>query len=234
MFADQEIAAYDHELKFVVAPAQLEAVETYVRHRLKKDPKHPVGIVSSIYYDTPRLEYLFEKFNSDYLKTKVRARWYQDLSFEPVDDVVFAEAKFRIGSRRTKVRLKTALDGSWLQRQSLTSARLLSVPLQLNQAGLTLHQPLMPFMVVKYKRQRFVEPFSNARIAIDTAISAGSINPFFGRVWSPRQLDLAVVEVKSTERRLPESFARLSVLGAQRASFSKYSACFEAATQHAT
>ena len=57
----------------------------------------------TVYYDTPRLALLGEKIGSDFLKTKVRVRWYAGRDGRP-GDALFAEAKFRVGSQRRKVR----------------------------------------------------------------------------------------------------------------------------------
>ena len=65
-----------HEIKFVgparaapFAAASLEAV-------CAPDDEFPGNIVHSVYFDTPDLASYAEKANGDYLKTKLRLRWY--------------------------------------------------------------------------------------------------------------------------------------------------------------
>ena len=45
----------------------------------RRDPEFPAAVVWTIYYDTPAFASLGEKINSDYLKRKIRVRWYSDL-----------------------------------------------------------------------------------------------------------------------------------------------------------
>ena len=229
MFTAEQIQSFTHELKFVAPSSRHHVLESLLKHHLQPDPNHPIGIVSSIYFDTPRLDYLYQKVNSDYLKTKVRARWYSTASGSSGGEGVFAEAKFRIGTRRTKVRKTTAVKSSWLEQQSLTAAGLISIPSELQKEGLCLRQPLLPFMVVRYQRRRYIDPYTGIRVSLDTEISGGSINPVFNQAWSPRPLGVAIVEVKGRAWCLPHTLRHLPVLGGQRASFSKYAACFEAA-----
>jgi hypothetical protein len=63
--------------------------------------------VSSIYFDTWGWKSLSEKINSDYLKTKIRFRWYSDIAYQLHYAPSFAEAKFRIGTKRKKIRIQT-------------------------------------------------------------------------------------------------------------------------------
>ena len=68
-----------YETKFVLD----QCAEHIVRHWLSRvalpDPHYPANVVSSIYFDTHDWRYLNEKENSDFLKTKVRLRWYEAL-----------------------------------------------------------------------------------------------------------------------------------------------------------
>ena len=64
---------------------------------------------------------LSEKIDSDYLKTKVRVRWYG-----PGDSrasTVFAEVKHRIGNRRDKVRVMLDVTAAELARWPLWDSR---------------------------------------------------------------------------------------------------------------
>ena len=71
----------------------------------RRDPEFPAAVVWTIYYDTPALVSLGEKINSDYLKRKIRVRWYSDLEGR-VSGPAFVEAKLRMGTRRSKVRAR--------------------------------------------------------------------------------------------------------------------------------
>ena len=47
---------------------------------LPADGAYSSNIVSSLYYDTRDRRGLYEKLNSDFLKLKVRLRWYTELN----------------------------------------------------------------------------------------------------------------------------------------------------------
>ena len=65
------------ELKFTIDGRNVTAVRRWLSSICRPDPLFPRGVVNSIYFDTPELHHLREKINSDYLKTKVRLRWYE-------------------------------------------------------------------------------------------------------------------------------------------------------------
>ncbi len=234
MFASEAIRSFEHELKYLLPAYRADILRTALDRRLRPDPRYPEGIVASIYYDTPRLHMLREKVDSDYLKTKIRVRWYEEGDKrKAVGESVgqaFAEAKLRIGSRRYKVRSPVEVSGSWLARQRLSRRQLRAIPQTLQKSGISLRQPLLPLIVVRYRRLRYVEPFSGVRVSLDTAITGGGVNPMFVASRVTRNLSLAVLEVKGKSTSLPPSLRWLLNFGCRRDSFSKYNACFEAAT----
>lgn len=230
MLSPEFIRSLEHELKYALPAHRAKTLEAALRQRCQPDPRYPKGLVTSIYYDTPRLHLVREKVNSDYLKIKIRLRWYADVDGSSNDGRAFAEAKYRIGSRRRKIRVPTRVEGSWLSRQSLTCSRLTGIPNALRQHGVMMRQPLLPVITIRYQRHRFIEPFSGVRVSIDTAISASQVNPQLGTSRALRPLTAAVVEVKGKSSRLPVNLRLLAALGCRQTSFSKYCACFEAAT----
>ena len=93
----------EHEIKYLVPATNAAALVMWTSSICLRDGKYPPATVHTVYYDTPRLALLGEKIGSDFLKTKVRVRWYADRDGRP-GDALFAEAKFRVGSQRRKVR----------------------------------------------------------------------------------------------------------------------------------
>jgi len=227
MSVAEQTRTSEHELKYLLSAGRADILRTALDRRCRPDPKFPAGTVASIYYDTPGLHSLREKVGSDYLKTKVRVRWYEGATG---GGHAFAEVKHRIGSRRNKVRKRTEIRGSWLARQRLTRSELATIPQVLRDSDVTFRQPLLPMMVVRYQRLRYVEPFSGVRVSLDTAIAPGKVNPLFAAPRVARRIHVAVLEVKGPSRRLPPSLRWLNSFGCRQASFSKYNACFEAAT----
>lgn len=96
------------EIKYVAPTSRTQLTLRILEKTCDLDPKFPFGIVSSIYYDTQNWDFLREKRNSDYLKTKIRLRWYdQTPASNDADGRSYAEIKYRIGSKRMKIRLPT-------------------------------------------------------------------------------------------------------------------------------
>ena len=86
----------ERELKFTLPAARAQLARRRLETLCRRDPEFPAAIVWTIYYDTPALVSLGEKINSDYLKRKIRVRWYSDLEGR-VTGPAFVEAKLRVG-----------------------------------------------------------------------------------------------------------------------------------------
>lgn len=216
----------EHEIKYVLPEPRSGPLEAFLSRVCLPDPQYPDTVVASLYFDTPGLHLLRQKINSDYLKTKIRLRWYEEPGGEALGPA-FAEAKFRIGTRRRKLRIETAYTGAWLKQQPLTHPELVALPRILQELGAPVPQPMLPSIEVRYRRRRYVEPLSGARIALDTGLSVGRSNP----VLAPRRTGCvasgAVLEVKGKDFRLPVTLAAVGAFGCRRGSFSKYHACFQ-------
>lgn len=216
-----------HELKFIVDNSAVGIISEWLRCRCLPDPKFPAGIVSSIYYDTANWQFMREKINSDYHKTKIRLRWYADIDSEDPGDESYMEAKFKTGSRRNKIRVKTGLVGDWLNRVNLENKKLLLVPQLLRTRGVNVASTLLPVFRINYKRKRFIEPLTGARLSLDYDISSPCVNRHIVPRSNPFRLQNAVFELKGVLTELPEVLHQLTAMGCQKQSFSKYSKCYE-------
>ena len=220
----------EHEAKFAFDERLLPRVLGTLRARCQPDGKYAQGIVRSIYFDTHRWLAVDEKLNSDFLKTKVRLRHYgASRGGAPVGNA-FLEAKFKLGSCRRKLRVKTDWPASKVQQLALSGPELRRIPeLFLDGAcGFvgSLPGPLLPVFEVAYHRQRLVEPRSGARLSLDSQIHVSRVN--LSRLPAPRKLPLgrAVLEVKGNHQALPASLADLNALGCKREAFSKFGVCY--------
>ena len=106
------VQALDHEVKFVFPGAMFAVARTILSRSLPAGEPHAASLVETIYFDDRELESLEEKLGSDYLKTKIRLRWYDH------SPAVWLEVKRRVGSRREKLRLPVAATGSDTARRS--------------------------------------------------------------------------------------------------------------------
>jgi len=224
VLSEDPVQALDHEVKFVFPGAALAAARAILRGACRREEPHAASLVETIYFDGPGLESLAEKLGSDYCKTKIRLRWYDQ------SPPVWLEVKRRVGSRREKLRTSAPLDGRELSRRSLASPGLTQVPALLAGAREAPPAGLRPALHLAYRRERFVEPASGLRISLDRDIAALSIADWAAAAPGirHRQQNLRspfVVELKGAGRDLPPALAALASLGGRRESFSKYSFC---------
>jgi hypothetical protein len=219
------------ELKYLLPQSRAPFAKAWLASVVRPEREYPPALVITTYYDTPRLELLDEKIDSDYLKTKVRVRWYGPLDRGPATGPVFAECKLREGATRDKQRVVADIRPADLESLPLSAP--LWPALVDGLRGEVTHLPadLAPVMQVVYARHRFTDGAS-ARVALDTDISVEAINP--ARLSCPPRADSlpwAVFEYKGHGVDLPARLAPVTRLGARRFAFSKYLACYEHVTR---
>ena len=225
--APTESQSLETEIKYVVPAYRTKLALRMLERACDPDPQFPFGIVSSIYYDSQNWDYLREKRNSDYLKTKVRLRWYEQIqATKEGADASFAEIKYRIGSKRMKIRMPTEFPGRFLSETTLDNTELLKIPAALAAQGAPILQPIFPAFVVRYCRRRYVDRLTNARICIDYEISSPKSNPIMLATTFPCVLPKIVLEVKGSDGDFPLGLRNLLKLGFRRESFSKYYECY--------
>lgn len=215
------------ETKFVLNNSGAHVALAWLESHSDPDPHFPRGLVSSIYYDSPDWHHLREKINSDYLKTKIRVRWYADIDGEEPGSASFAEAKHKQGGRRTKVRVKTRHSGRWLAETELSVSSLRTVPWALREKGIFVCPTLCPAFQISYKRRRFVDRMTGVALCLDFDICVPKVNPQMIPRGNPFRLNQAVFEMKGPGVELPLSLRYLARLGCRKGSFSKYEVCHE-------
>ena len=216
---------YERELKFALTAGRAMFARRWLEQFCRRDPEFPEAIVWTVYYDTPGLASLAEKINSDYLKRKMRVRWYSGLDGRP-SGAVFIEAKFRVGNRRSKVRARLSIDATELAMWDLRDRRWLQFPLNLQEHGVDPSGPWQPIMMIRYRRDRFTERLSGSRVSLDSDIALVKANPSFVSGVDHSALGGAVLEVKGEQDYLPLPLQPLLRLGARKASVSKLLAVY--------
>jgi hypothetical protein len=211
----------DRELKYGLPAGRAALARRMLSAACRPDDEYPSGCIWTIYYDTPGLASLREKVNSDYLKLKIRLRWYSELDRAPAGPA-FIEAKRRVGTRRDKVRVELPYTASDLADWTLEDGRLTTLPQLLRAKGIALHGIWHPVVLIRYRRERFVEPLSRARVNLDSGITALALHSAFSSTSTPGPLGLAVVEVKGWQDELPFALRNLLLLGARKQSVSKF------------
>ena len=217
----------EHETKFIIPAARLPVILRHLQSVCDPDPEFPSGVVSTIYYDTVELDLLRQKLDSDYLKSKVRLRWYCDLDGASQSDESFLEVKQRIGTLRNKLHLPAKFSPAWLSKCSLDDPQLNGIIPQILAAGEFLQQHIFPILCLEYERHRFIERSGNTRVCLDQDIRVTKVNPSYLKHTNPLALGLGVFELKGEVLQLPATLLPVVDLGGRKGSFSKYLACFQ-------
>lgn len=217
----------DVEIKYLFPATATRPVLDWLRACCQPDPLYPEALVSSIYFDTLTLTHWREKANSDFFKTKLRIRWYRDPRDHAANDAAWIEAKFKIGSRRCKLRQPADWPVQRLARLPLESPAFGQMTITMRRMGAPVCKPLFPTVEIRYRRHRFIEPVTGSRCCLDSAIGAVRVNRRLLAAAGPWQLPLGVFEIKGPTAEVPVNLKRLASFRAQRASFSKYGTCIE-------
>jgi hypothetical protein len=215
----------------VVPEERVAVVRGLLTAVCRPDPVHTRARVVTVYYDTPGFRSLDEKINSDYLKTKIRVRWYERLDGTDPDEAVFVECKYRVGATRHKVRVRLKEQATVVSRWALDRAdwhRLLQ-PLRLQ--GVDAPPDVEPTLRLAYVRERFVDPVTAARLTLDTDIEVQAVNPLRLRPGLAGRLPGAVVEYKGSSAELPPHLHVLARVGSRKTSYSKYFAAYAHVTR---
>jgi len=226
-----------YERKFVGKRGTEEYALSWLEHSCLPDPEYPFGVISNIYYDTPRLSSYNEKLNGELIKTKMRLRWYEgeeDVNQEQVN--AFLEVKFRVGGGRRKVRKRFTLDRKWLRQTPLEDDALRELAYRQVQAvdfPEAIPADLFPVITLTYDRFRFVCPFSGARVCLDANIRTGRINSTLLPTIGALPLNAVVVELKDAEIAEVPWLDNLYRAGFRNRGFSKYAICMSKIIQGA-
>ena len=224
------MAKRESELKFTHESYSSTAVKRSLDRTCVADRAFQNNIVSSVYFDTHDWMFAHEKASSDYLKTKVRLRWYQkatqDNSIQNNNETAskcFLEFKRKIGSKREKVRILMPFSGSEaLQSLQESTTQTLIKQHIAEKAPDLLGYDIAPKFVVRYNRHRYFEPLSRTRISLDTSIQAFSIDRGFAQIFSKIRLNQSVLEVKGNCEDLPIALRNIHAVNLKKAAFSKY------------
>ncbi len=218
----------EHELKFTISNPSITKLTQWLDKRCIEDPKFPVGIVSSVYYDTPDWQYLHEKINSDFLKTKLRFRWYQSVTSHHYYDTAFFERKDKIGSTRKKKRINIGLHDAVKNAPYLNDRFFYDLPRIASSKDIFFPTNVLPTFQISYTRRRFLDPLSGARLSVDYDINVPRVNPMVVKGRSnPLILKTAVFEYKSDKTGIPDFLQPITSFGCRKSSFSKYSTCYQ-------
>lgn len=217
----------ENEIKFVHDSFAAPKVLRSLNCTCLPDTEYHTNIINSIYFDTSDYMFAMEKAASDYLKTKIRVRWYQECSGEVSGLGCFLEFKYKTGSKRRKKRIPLDFDPKSLpdavdRPLFLEQMRREILSIEPELAGFD----LCPQILVSYTRYRFKYEMSKVRISLDTGINAKNVNTHFRNQDKRVYLDRSVLEVKGGCHELPIPLRCVIGSDIKKESFSKYYECF--------
>lgn len=217
----------EHETKYVFPNIRAPILRQFLARRYELDGEYASGLISSIYFDTDHLALLDEKLNSDYLKTKVRLRWYSSDQTRTPYPSVFLEVKRKVGSARRKVRYPFDLNSDWVLARPLHDPAFLQINTILAKRGEQFGQTLFPILQINYHRTRYYDPLTGSRLAVDSDINVSRINGRMINQPNGTSLKEAVFECKNHTQDLPDWLIQVNTLAnCRKDSFSKYAACY--------
>ncbi|HWL54257.1 MAG TPA: VTC domain-containing protein [Chthoniobacteraceae bacterium] len=217
--------AREHELKFPLPAARVPLVEQWLRTFCRPHPGFADTLISSIYYDTDDWRFLNEKVDSDYLKGKVRLRWYHSRrGSAPVH--AYIEAKLKEGGQRFKHRYETSLTAEEVDRLPLDSPRYREVLRCLEEQGLRGVSRLSPAYQITYRRLRFGHSFTPSIFCLDHAIEVPRVNHGRFRQVRAGYYPSAVFEQKGPLEELDPVVRGVRHFRLEKRSFSKYMAAY--------
>jgi len=223
----------NRELKFVCSPWSDRSVVASLGGRCQRDQNHQINRINSIYFDTLNWAFADEKAASDYLKTKIRIRWYEEdggsadagraKNYSPK---CYLEVKRKVGSTREKARVALEMKPEEITPAFLSSPDFFAIKREIAKLAPDLgNMDLMPRILVRYLRHRFIDPVSGLRIAYDSEISGTSMAMSAAERFTVR-LSQSVLEVKGREEDLPVNLRSINMPYLRKAAFSKYFECY--------
>ena len=192
------------------------------------DPAFQVNVIKSLYFDTPRFDLLRQKEASEFLKRKVRIRWYVDPRTGDPGSDAWLEIKSKRGARGHKRRLRLPVGAGRFDHDPVAALKHLDQEIDPASEPMGFLRGLSPAFVVQYRRRRYIEMSEGFRVALDSEIRATSVNRALLRRRRVSRPAFAVLELKGAgARTLPDSLSMLRRWGVRKASLSKYAACLD-------
>jgi hypothetical protein len=224
------------EQKYLFPVGYSDVVRTWLEHACVPDPLYPSSTVSSIYFDTPQLFHFNESRNGEFLRTKIRLRWYDQPadrcpSGASHDEVLcYLEVKNKEGALSGKQRTPVMLPPEVLHDDPFSSEQILDLPARAFELGFHLSGLMVPILMIQYRRQRYLDIAADSGIAVDTEILCTRAGDIILQGAAPVQLDVGVLEIKGMNRGINEV---LDPIGAYltKSSFSKYRIALESLMQ---
>ncbi len=230
LFGDQS----RYEYKYIINAALVSRIRDYIEPYTQMDShlqkyKRQTYTVRSLYFDTPTLDFYYEKMDGVKIRKKLRVRTYDD-----TDDYAFLEIKRKyvncVAKERSRMSILTIErlinapeNNSYEFPPDDHNARLVSGKFLYN----LLKKGLVPTLLVVYEREAYTEKgLDQNRVTIDKNICALS-KPDLGEIMQtdhcvPVTGDRVILELKFDDM-MPQWMKNLTIeLKLKKQSISKY------------
>lgn len=215
------------ELKYFVNPVDIIFLRHSLRELMNLDENAVDNqyTISSLYFDTPYDDDLFEKISGIYKRKKYRVRIYNNQ-----DTVIKMETKHKVDNSVYKESAKLSRELAEQMANSEYDGLLRSPnPYLQNLYGKLRVGGYGPKAIVEYDREAYTLPFNNIRITFDLNLRTyNSVTDLFNpdAIAIPAFFkNLQILEVKFNGSLPPVIKRILSKIHAERQSISKYSIC---------
>jgi hypothetical protein len=213
-----------HEIKFMGLARDAPFAAASLEAMCGPDNEFPENVVHTVYFDSPDLASYAEKANGDYLKTKLRLRWYSRSRERRAAGgdawTAWLEVKTRQGSRGTKRRRLLRLPGP--SPLGGLDPDALSAVVQHH-----LGSSWRPTCWVSYSRTRLHGPDGVTRVSIDRDLRAEWVASWLPTRPGGAGPGIFVVEVKGPTAMVHPALSTLIVRHARKRAVSKYALCLE-------
>jgi len=210
-----------HEIKYVAPATGAAALEALLATCCDPDPEYPDNVIYTVYFDSRGMQALAEKQNGDYIKQKVRLRWYGDSPDGRVGEgqvPAWLETKSREGASGWKTRISLRLPSGAVHPGSFSTGAIAGAV-----AG-HVPQTLSPAVWLRYRRRRLVFADGVHRVSIDEDIAGLWLREDMPCLPHTAALPFTIVEVKGPERDIPHLHGLIGRF-ARKSAFSKYEMC---------
>ena len=185
------------------------------------DQQYPLGYIFNVHFDTLDLRAYEEKKAGDLSKSKLRARWYSESAELTLPTAIKVENKRKQDRLVTKHSLSLTI-------KAASIFDLLDPffwePLFQNKlpaGNLVVTRKFYPVLISGYRRQRYIDPMTGARISLDEHIQSYAISPLLTATNENKiLLPQTILEVKSGRSSCPQILANFNCM--QEHTFSKY------------
>jgi hypothetical protein len=214
------ITAERQERKFWLP--QPETTEALLGVACVPDPRYPAGYVHNVHFDSLQLEGLADKLNGEPRKDKIRVRWYSadGMALPPQGKLEWKSRRYRRTGKRALALAVPASAAELLSPRSWAGELARALP----GLGWLEPEPLVPVLISRYRRRRYVDRVSGMRVALDDRIEALAVSPAVGPLRSgPARLAGGVLELKAGVDEPPYP-GWIGALAAREIALSKYGA----------